>query len=246
MKKTVSLFLLFLGHSAWKVLLLLAAMAGAELALFRALAPDPAANTLEDCLLACGTPLRVAVLAAFVLLCLLLLTDRSKGKHRLRYTLDRLSVPPRQILVCQAVYALLAWLLFWAVQAVTLLGCCWLYQKQGGTLGPQTLYLASWRDPLLHSFLPMEETSRLARDLILAVCLACTGACSSAQLRRQHKPVAFPALGCFTAAAFVQPMGYGTMDLILSLVALAITALALSSARSLEKEEDYHETLSSD
>lgn len=246
MKKTVSLFLLFLGHSAWKVLLLLAAMAGAELALFRALAPDPAANTLEDCLLACGTPLRVAVLAAFVLLCLLLLTDRSKGKHRLRYTLDRLSIPPRQILVCQAVYALLAWLLFWAVQAVTLLGCCWLYQKQGGTLGPQTLYLASWRDPLLHSFLPMEETSRLARDLILAVCLACTGACSSAQLRRQHKPVAFPALGCFTAAAFVQPMGYGTMDLILSLVALAITALALSSARSLEKEEDYHETLSSD
>lgn len=246
MKQTRSLFLLFLGHSAWKLLLLLAAMAGAELALFRAMAPDPAANTLEACFTACGTPLRWVLLVAFAVFSGLLVWDRAGGHHRLRYTLDRLAVGPRTVLLCQAVYASLAFLLFWAVQALTLLGCCWLYQQQGGVFGPQTLFLACWREPLLHSFLPLEDGSLWVRNLVLVVCLGGAAACTAAQLRHQNnKTIALPVLVTLTVVNFITTMG-SAMDLVLALFALIALALALANAFQLGKEEEPHETPPSD
>lgn len=241
MRSYRSVVLLFSAHSARKLLLLLAALAALEVGLFLGLAPDPASHGLEVCLAACGTPLRWVLLLAFALFCGLLVRDRASGHHRLRYTLDRLAVSPRAVLLCQAVYAALAFLLFWAVQALTLLVCCWLYQRQGGTLGPQTVFLACWRDPLLHSFLPLEDGSRWARDLVLAVCLGGTAACAAVQLRHQKKPIALPVLMCFTAVNFISSMDGGT-DPVLSGIALVTLAVALFKAFQLGKEEEPHET----
>ena len=129
MKSSFSVFLLFLRHSVWKVLLLLAAMAGVELGLFAALMPDPATHSLETCLAACGRPLGIVLLMGFASLGCLLLADGAGGKHRLSYTLDRLAVSPRAVLACQAVYNLLVWLLFGAVQAAAL--GVWLHGRAG-------------------------------------------------------------------------------------------------------------------
>lgn len=242
MKSSFSVFLLFLRHSVWKVLLLLAVMAGVELGLFAALTPDPAAHSLETCLAACGRPLGIVLLTGFVSLGCLLLADGAGGQHRLSYTLDRLAVPPRAVLACQAVYNLLAWLLFGAVQAAALLGCFWLYQRQGGYVGPQTVFLACWQNELVHSFLPMEDVVRWLRNLVLALGLAVTTACSSAQLRQKNKPIAFCVLVGGTMATFVQPMGQGPVDMLLILFILVITGAALYYA--LEEEEDHEETSS--
>lgn len=241
MKSSFSVFLLFLRHSVWKVLLLLAVMAGVELGLFAALTPDPAAHSLEACLAACGRPLGIVLLTGFVSLGCLLLADGAGGKHRLSYTLDRLAVSPRAVLACQAVYNLLAWLLFGAVQATALLGCFWLYQQQGGYVGPQTVFLACWQNELVHSFLPMEDVVRWLRNLVLALGLAVTTACSSAQLRQKNKPIAFCVLVGGTMATFVQPMGQ-PIDMLLILFILVITGAALYYA--LEEEEDHEETSS--
>lgn len=240
MKSSFSVFLLFLRHSVWKVLLLLAAMAGIELALFAALTPDPATHSLETCLAACGRPLGLVLLMGFVSLGYLLLADGSGGKHRLSYTLDRLAVSPRAVLACQAVYNLLVWLLFGAVQAAALLGCFWLYQRQGGYVGPQTVFLACWQDELVHSFLPMEDVLRWLRNLILALGLAVTVACASAQLRQKNKPITFGVLVGGTMATFVQPMGQ-PIDVLIILLVLVITGVALYYALSLGEEEAHEE-----
>lgn len=241
MKQYFSLFLLFLRHSAWKVLLLAAAMAAVQMGLFWGLTPDPAAHSLEACLAACRTPLAIAVLLGFALLSALLLTDGAKGKHRLSYTLDRLAVSPRAVLGCQAIYNILAYLLFWAVQVLTILGLFWLYQQQGGYVGPQTLYLVTWQDELVHSFLPMEELIRWLRNLVLIVGLAVTVACSAAQLRQKNKPIAFGALVGGTTAAFIQPMGQAPIDMTAILLTLTITGMALYNVLQIGKEEDHEE-----
>ena len=241
MKQYFSLFLLFLRHSAWKVLLLAAAMAAVQMGLFWGLTPDPAAHSLEACLAACRTPLAIAVLLGFALLSALLLTDGAKGKHRLSYTLDRLAISPKAVLGCQAIYNILAYLLFWAVQVLTILGLFWLYQQQGGYVGPQTLYLVTWQDELVHSFLPMEELLRLLRNLVLIVGLAVTVACSAAQLRQKNKPIAFGALVGGTTAAFIQPMGQAPIDMTAILLTLTITGMALYNVLQIGKEEDHEE-----
>ena len=240
MKSSFSVFLLFLRHSVWNVLLLLAAMAGIELALFAALTPDPATHSLETCLAACGRPLGIVLLMGFTSLGCLLLADGAGGKHRLSYTLDRLAVSPRAVLACQAVYNLLAWLLFGAVQAAALLGCFWLYQRQGGYVGPQTLFLICWQNELVHSFLPMEDVLRWLRNLILALGLAVTVACASAQLRQKNKPIAFCVLVGGTMATFIQPMGQ-PIDVLIILLVLVITGVALYYALSLGEEENHEE-----
>ena len=240
MKSSFSVFLLFLRHSVWKVLLLLAAMAGVELGLFTALMPDPATHSLETCLAACGRPLGIVLLMGFASLGCLLLADGAGGKHRLSYTLDRLAVSPRAVLACQAVYNLLVWLLFGAVQAAALLGCFWLYQRQGGYVGPQTLFLTCWQNELVHSFLPMEDVLRWLRNLILALGLAVTVACASAQLRQKNKPIAFCVLVGGTMATFVQPMGQ-PIDVLIILLVLVITGVALYYALSLGEEENHEE-----
>ena len=241
MKQYFSLFLLFLRHSAWKVLLLAAAMADVQMGLFWGLTPDPAAHSLEACLAACRTPLAIAVLLGFALLSALLLTDGAKGKHRLSYTLDRLAISPKAVLGCQAIYNILAYLLFWAVQVLTILGLFWLYQQQGGYVGPQTLYLVTWQDELVHSFLPMEELIRWLRNLVLIVGLAVTVACSAAQLRQKNKPIAFGALVGGTTAAFIQPMGQAPIDMTAILLTLTITGMALYNVLQIGKEEDHEE-----
>lgn len=241
MKQYFSLFLLFLRHSAWKVLLLAAAMAAVQMGLFWGLTPDPAAHSLEACLAACRTPLAIAVLLGFALLSALLLTDGAKGKHRLSYTLDRLAISPKAVLGCQAIYNILAYLLFWAVQVLTILGLFWLYQQQGGYVGPQTLYLVTWQDELVHSFLPMEELLRWLRNLVLIVGLAVTVACSAAQLRQKNKPIAFGALVGGTTAAFIQPMGQAPIDMTAILLTLTITGMALYNVLQIGKEEDHEE-----
>ena len=241
MKQYFSIFLLFLRHSAWKVLLLAAAMAAVQMGLFWGLTPDPAAHSLEACLSACGRLLGIVFLIGFVSLCCLLLADGAKGKHRLSYTLDRLAVSPRAVLACQAIYNILAYLLFWAVQVLTILGLFWLYQQQGGYVGPQTLYLVTWQDELVHSFLPMEELIRWLRNLVLIVGLAVTVACSAAQLRQKNKPIAFGALAGGTAAVFIQPMGQAPIDMTAILLTLTITGMALYNVLQIGKEEDHEE-----
>ncbi len=245
MKQHKTLFLLFLRHTAWKVLLILAGSAAVQVALFRFLIPAPARNSLESCLGSIETYLWAVVLLTFaVIVGLLLGATTGRGKGRTDYLLDRLAIPPREVILCQGISNSLSILLFWAAEALVLLGLCRMYGAMDGHLGPQTIFLATWQNDLLHSFLPTEEVSRWVRNLIWCVAVGFTAAAGSAQLRQKEKAVGIFFLIGASGAFFRCPMGNLGLDVVYSLLSLAVTAAVLFNAFTAGKEGDYEEETS--
>ncbi len=242
MRPHFSVFLLFLRQSAWKVLLLLAIMAGWETVLSLRLMPDLAAYSLTAALALMQSPLTLVNRVAFVVLTFLLLRD-GRGKHRSDYTLNRLSISPRAVVLWQGVFNSLVYLLFWGVQSLVLVLFCLLYQRQGGHVGPQTFFLACWENALFHSFLPLEDGFRWLRNLAFFGAMGFTAACSAAQIRRKNNTLAALGLALAWIFAFVQHMGSLGVDIVLTLGVLAWTGLSLYSAFQPGKEE-VHETVS--
>ncbi|MBR3753202.1 MAG: hypothetical protein IKK50_08745 [Ruminiclostridium sp.] len=245
MKQHKTLFLLFLRHTAWKVLLILAGSAVLQAALFRFLMPDPTQYSLETVLQNTESYLWWVVLLTFaVIVGLLLSASTVRGKGRTDYLLDRLAVPPQEVILCQGIYNALAVLLFWAAEALVLLGLCRMYGAMGGHLGPQTIFLATWQNDLLHSFLPTEEVSRWVRNLIWCAAVGFAAAAGSAQLRQKGKAVGIFFLIGLSGALFRCPMGNLGLDVVYSLLSLAVTAAVLYNAFTMRKEGDYEEEAS--
>ena len=86
----------------------------------------------------------------------------------------------------------------------------------------------------------MKDVLRWLRNLILALGLAVTVACASAQLRQKNKPISFCVLVGGTMATFIQPMGQ-PIDVLIILLILVITGVALYYALSLGEEETHEE-----
>ena len=245
MKQHKTLFLLFLRHTAWKVLLILAGSAVLQAALFRFLMPDPTRYSLETVLQNTESWLWWVVLLTFaVIVGLLLSASTVRGKGRTDYLLDRLAVPPQEVILCQGIYNALAVLLFWGIEALVLLGLCRMYGANGGYLGPQTIFLATWQNDLLHSFLPLEEVSRWVRNLIWCVAVGFAAAAGSAQLRQKGKAIGIFFLIGASGAVFRCPMGNLGLDVVYSLLALGVTAAVLYNGLTIGKEGDYEEEAS--
>lgn len=242
MKPNLSVFMLLIRHTAYKLLLLLAGLAAAEWAVFAALCPEPLVYSLEEALYLCRIPLTVVLAVGFAVYSgLLAYSTTGRGHNRPAYTLDRLSVSTRSLLFLQSVYNTLAFLLFWSVQALILLAMSQIYVYQGGTLGPQTLFLACWRNDLLHAFLPLEESFRWVRNLITAAGLGVTAACYTQSRRHGGKNGPFFGLLPATILLFVQPLGSTASDVFLCLIAVICSGIALYTEHA-RKEVDADET----
>ena len=245
MKQHKTLFLLFLRHTAWKVLAVLLVSAVLQVGLFWFWMPDPTMHSLEVWLAPMESWLWWIILITFaVVVGLLLSASTVRGKGRTDYLLDRLVVSPKEVILCQGICNTLAILLFWGAEALVLLGLCRLYGAMGGWLGPQTIFLATWQNDLLHSFLPMEEVSRWVRNLIWSLGTGFAAAAGSAQLRQKGKAIGiFFLIGC-SGALFRLPMGNLAMDVVYSLIALAVAAATLYNAAQMGKEESHEEATS--
>lgn len=134
MRQHRSLFLLFLRHSFWRVLLALCGAAEWLVFFFRA----SKAASLYDALSGCSALCLTLFLLCFAAVSALLLwATVGWGKNQPRYTMTRLSLSTGWVLVWQGVYNTLIYLLFWWVQALILVGLRWFYGWQGGLSGAQ-------------------------------------------------------------------------------------------------------------
>lgn len=241
MKPNLSVFMLLIRHTAYKLLLLLAVLAAAEWAVFAVLCPEPLLYSLEEALYLCRVPLLVLTAVGFAVYSLILLASvTGRGKDRPAYTLDRLSVSAKNLIFLHSVYNTLAFLLFWSVQALVLLAMSQIYVYHGGTLGPQTLFLACWRNDLLHAFLPLEDNFRWVRNLIAAAGLGITYACHTRARQHGANSGAFAGMLVATYLLFVQPLGSTAADVGLCLVAALCSGVALYMEHA-RKEVDTDE-----
>ena len=100
----------------------------------------------------------------------------ARGGHP-GYTLYRLRVSERVTAVLWAAVFAAALLIFWAAQAGASLLLCRLYAARVGAeaYDNQTFFVLFYQNRLLHSLLPLDETSRWLRNFCMAAGLPCGG-----------------------------------------------------------------------
>lgn len=199
MKKYTSVFALFVRSSIYKVVGVLLLMAAVEFGRFywnlRAAVKHfetsggTAFPNLEQLLYSSGIFWCFA--AALVLISAALCLPGCEFNGKTGYTLKRLSITDREVVLTQAVYNLGVYLLLFFTQTVVCFGLCRLYTASAPTelISNQTVFLAFYRSPFLHSLLPMGEFALWVRNLFLVTALGWAAAVFHFIQRKKKFPV---------------------------------------------------------
>ena len=171
------------------------------------------------------------IFGSLFLLCsaLFLYTGCEQKGGKLRYTLQRLSIPEREIHLSWAVYYSLCYLLLMTWQAAVLFWFYRIYAASpfGEGLSPSGFFLAAYRSDLLHSLLPLHDIPRHIRNIVLLPCLGICCSVFSFHLSRSRRCWSAITLIGLTAFSFIRPVANSAMD-IFTLVSTAwLTAIAV-------------------
>jgi hypothetical protein len=233
MSQYVSVFLVAVRSTIYKITGVFLLMAAAEGVLFWMQLQRAGENKvvlLEELIQSSGIPLVSG--GAFLLVCgILSLVGYEFSGSRVRYTIQRLSVREEAIVLLWGVNSMLALCMFWAAQlaVVLLLSKLYIDDMEPIFFNSQTLFLAFHRSSFLHSLLPLEETSRLLRNVALIFSLGITAACFAQKQRRGERGVAVALLAALTIVFFPADLGHLGSDLTLMVIALTTAAFSLYS-----------------
>ena len=237
MKERLSVMMLAARSTVYRVIALILATAAVQAGLYygwlvNSISPDSSwLVNLEIGMSDSGIMLAAAV--SFILLCVILcMTGLGPGAKSL-YTLRRLAISEKEILCWLAVYNTLVFLLFWMSQILTVMGLCRMYEwlapilcEKNGVpvsellMGPQTVYIAFYRDKYMHSLLPMAEISRWIRNLVLLLSLGVCTTTFGNSLRYGKKAFALLVVMVVTLGMFCGGVGAIELDIISGLIAL--------------------------
>ena len=231
MKQHLSVLMLAARSTLYKLLGLFLIMAAAESVLFYITMQKAQAEGLHG-LEQMITQSRLALVCGvcFLLVCTLLsLTGCELFGSKLRYTIKRLSVREGTTVLWWAVYNILIFFVFWAVQLLIVLLLCRFYTStlDPAQLSDQTMFLAFYRHKFLHSLLPLAETSRYIRNVILILGLGVSSACFSFRQRQNQKGIAIFLLAVVTVLMFSREMGSFGNDIFMMLIVLVVAGSAV-------------------
>ena len=204
MKRYLSVFMLLVRSSLYKVLAVLAAMAGVQTGLF-VWAARRQADYLDGFLLEAAFVHSGALIifgAAAAVITLLLCAVGCDGAARSGYTLRRLQVSEKTVMLLQWGSNCVLYLLLWGAQLAVALGLCRVWAEMWpGLVNQQTVFLAFWRSEFLHPLLPLQDTGLWLRNAVAVVTL---GAAAAVYPYRQRRGKKLPAvqvfvLGCVAA-----------------------------------------------
>ena len=238
MKKHSSVLMLLARSTIYRVLALLVLLAVIERVLFgRAL---PYGQFGEDGLKTCFSESYIvwAFGLYFLLLTALLCTTGCALGSRTGDTLRRLRISEKAVFLWQCGYNACCYLLFWAVQVGLALYFCRMYtQTVPDSVTNQTVFLAFYRVPLLHSLLPLAHISRWVRNFLLLAGLSITAAGVPYAQRRGECAAPVIALVSVAVFQFVRDLSESGSDVILSILSIVTAAVTLISV--LGKEAAY-------
>ncbi len=221
--------LLWLCRSSLSPMLLLLLAAGAAQAGWF-LAGMGRAASLETLL--AGGALAVPAALCLLLLCALLAgVGCDRGAAKCGFTLRRLRVTERAVLLWQWAYNTACLLLLWAFELLLAFGLCVLFtaRQEPSLVSGQTVFLAFLRSPLLHGLLPLGEWSLWARNALLAVTLG--GACALLPYKQRRGRLGWETPAAATLALFSFPCGVGRWEsVVLTLLLSACLLLQIGVA----------------
>lgn len=105
-------------------------------------------------------------------------------------------------------------------------------------VGPQSIFLAFYRNGFLHSLLPLEEVSRYARNGILILCLGITSAYYPVRQRTGKVGTELIVLVCILIPFFASGVGGFINDLFLSVTAIIAVIKVLAGAFAKEVQNE--------
>lgn len=246
LKKHLSVFGLFIQSSIYKILTVLLLMTVAEASLFhfqlrRALAQAEAIGKLtrlEDMI--GNSYLGLCFALAFVLISIILCCVGTEYFSKCGYTLKRLSVSERQTFFHQAVYNMFVYLLLWAIQVLISYLLCQYYISlaPANILSNQTVFLAFYRNQLLHGLLPLSEGWLWIRNGIFILSLSFAAAEFPFKQRRKKFGASMVALCIYTIFMFAVEIGWMTGAVSSIVVGLVVIGEMLYTVL---QKEDYYE-----
>lgn len=236
MKKYLSVFMLMLRNSIYRLVLVMLGTVIAFAALLLALGA-PGAGGLEEAV--ANSHIDLAAAAAFILwtaqLCLSCCDLGAKSS----YTLSRLRISEKSVFWVKAAHDFLSYILLWAFLTTLCFGLCLLYSVAVKPLGSQEIMLCFYRDELFHALLPLRDGNGWVK---LAATLIALALCSAASpMSKTNRVNIIPSAICAAIQLFMFKGAMGSLDteVIFSIVCLGVAAFAMIDA--LGKEEDGNE-----
>lgn len=160
-------------------------------------------------------------------------------EEKSRNTMGRLALSPRALFWLKAVFNIGCLTILFAVQiwlAVWMVGA---YGRERPEVyaSPQRLFLTFYRIEFLHCLLPLAETGKWVRNILLVAALGIEAAADV-----KGFPVTLILLYVLTASWFVSPIGMGATDILCILVAVVLIGVNGWRQGSDGREKKYGES----
>ncbi len=206
MRNFMSVFSLFIKRNLAKVLLIITAFSAAEALCFihtlnsdKVLQNEYMSETGKTYLLGIekiiesNDTLTLLLAAGFIAVTLLLCLTGCEFSVKQGYTLRRLNVQEKTVLLCQSLYGTSVYGIFFISQALLYYAFCLVFVNfaEGnpnafeGFLTNQTVFLAFYRSDILHALMPMEDILKHISTFVMISALGLSTASVSYFMRRK-------------------------------------------------------------
>ncbi len=140
--------------------------------------------------------LLIALAFGFVLITLILCLTGCEFSDKQGYTLRRLNINEKKLFLCQSLYGMAVYGIFFMTQAVVFYLFCHIYVNYAsgneyafeGLISNQTVFLAFYRSKILHALIPMEDALKHISNFVMVTALGVSTASFSFFTRRKKFP----------------------------------------------------------
>lgn len=169
---------------------------------------------------------------AFLLICAILVWSKNQKGSQSEYTLKRLLIHRERVFFLWSGYHICCFLVLfsWQIFAIIGMGKWYLNWIEESYISSQSLFLAFWRNDFLHSLLPLAEVSRWIRNGLLVTALGLAMAFIGNEGYR-NQGLALVCCVLLVILGFSDPAGYWKADLVKSAMFLILIFMILVGER---------------
>jgi len=240
MRKHLSVLMLYITNTIYKLILIIVAMAAIEFAGFKLFGP----NLSQILGLKISSGFFSIIFAAACLGLILVCIQPSEKNSKYGYTLMRLQVSERSVFLWHSLSNVLSFLILWGAQIIMIFVLCKLHAGSDTYAeGPQGILVNFYRIDFLHSLFPLDETSLWIRNLMYAISAGTSCAYTQLAVRHNKKPVCAVMALLYSLITFSVTVGSGVPGgLLTAFFQLVLTgsciALAISAAHDGKRYAD--------
>jgi hypothetical protein len=241
MRKYLSVFGLYARSTLIKAILVIIGTCGIQALLlwlrYRKLSGEGAC-LIEECVMNSGV--QIVLLLAFLLLTALLCIPGAAGGTR--YTLERLRVSEKTAFALHAVTAMFTYFMLWAAQVCLFYAfAVWFARTASPAAGEQAIFLAFYRNDLMHSLLPLQTAELWVRNVLFVVVMGLVAAETPLLARKKRYSYTVLPAAVLVICFFVR--GLTTQrNVILAAVMLAVVLLKILFDFAVGEEDEPYES----